>query len=170
MATKQLDKDLEQEDHGKVLAEWQFPEYPKYERSKFWYFWYIVITLAFLSYAIFTANFLFSIIIVMVAFIIYFQNKKEPAMIDFQITEDGLLLNERFYEFSKLKKFRIVYKPPEFKDVFFDFKSSLRPELYVPLEDRNPIQIRNILLEYLEEDTENTDEGFSHGMRRLLKF
>ena len=157
-------------EYGKIFAEWDFPEYQQYKRTGVWYFWYIVISVAFLIFAIFTANPLFAIIIVMVDVIIFFQGKKDPHQIHFQITEDGIILDKKLYTYSRIENFWVIYNPPEVKELFFEFKSAIRPELAVPLQDNNPVRIREFLLQYLEEDLTKEHEGFSRGLRRTLKF
>jgi len=41
---------------------WQIPEYPQYHRGKIWYISAAIIGILLLIYAIFTGNFLFTII------------------------------------------------------------------------------------------------------------
>ncbi|MCH7492666.1 hypothetical protein IID19_03715, partial [Patescibacteria group bacterium] len=61
------------------------------------------------------------------------------------------------------------YEPPEVKNLYFDFKTGIRPSISISLESQNPVNIRKKLLEYLEEDTEKENESFSDGLSRMLK-
>lgn len=157
-------------EHGRIWAEWLFDEYPQHERNRVWYFWFIVIVAGLIVYAILANNPLFAVIIFMVAFIIFFQGRKQPNQIKFQITEDGLILDDKIYEYNRIGQFWIIYNPPDVKELFFDFKNSLRPEMSIPLQNMNPVRIREFLLKYLKEDLTKEHEGFSRGARRLLKF
>lgn len=156
--------------HGKIFAQWTFPEYNKYERNKVWYFWFILILAGLVVFAIFEQNPLLGVIVVMVGFIIYFQGRKEPNQLVFQITEDGISLDNKFYGYNQLKKFWIIYQPPEVKELYFSFNSGIKPELSISFGNQNPVKIREHLLKYLEEDPTKEDESFSQGMRKMMKF
>ena len=157
--------------YGRIWAEWLFDEYPEYQRNRAWYIWFFIIIAGFITIAILNDNPLFAVIIFMVGFIIFFQGRKQPNKIKFQITEDGIVLDDKIYEYNRLEKFWIIYEPKnEVKELFFDFKNSLRPEMSIPLYNMNPVKIREFLLKYLKEDLTKEHEGFSRGVRRILKF
>lgn len=156
-------------DHGKTLAKWSFPEFIKHERSRAWYFWIIAAIALLLIYAVATVNFLFAVIIVIAAITYVLIYRREPEYVNFAITEDGLADNERFFSFDEVKNFFIIYKPPEIKTLFVDFKALTKPRLAVPLENQNPLAIRKLLLEYLTEDLDKDDEPFLDGLRRMFK-
>ncbi len=155
--------------HGKTLAKWNFQEFTKYERSKKWYFWIFVLIAVCLIYSIVAVNFLFAVIIIMATITFILINKREPEQITISITEDGLEVEERYFPYEEIKNFYIIYQPPEVKTLFINFKSVTRPRLPVPLENQNPLEIRKILNEYLEEDLEKEDEPISEGLSRWFK-
>ena len=157
------------EDHGKVFAKWNFPEFTKYERSKAWYFWMTFLVVLLLAYSVITINFLFAVIIIIAAITYLLIYRHDPEYVTFSIREDGLEDDERFFPFEAIKSFYIIYQPPEVKTLFFEFKSLIKPRLAIPLENQNPVEIRKILLKYLEEDLEKEDEPFSEGLGRMFK-
>lgn len=161
----------EDKDRGKVLAEWDIDEFPKHERSRTWYVVALIIAGAFMLYAILSLNYLFAAIIIIVGVIIFMQNRREPQRLSLKIQEDGLAIGETtFYEWKIIKEFWIVYDPPDVKNVYFDFKTGIRPSISLPLEKQNPLNIRKILLNYLPEAVDKENESFSDGLRRMLKF
>jgi len=155
--------------HGKIWAYWSFPEYVKAKRSKNWYFFTTIIVLALLTYAILTTNFLFALIIILGVTILIISGKREPKEVDFKITEDGLEVDKDFYPYKDIKHFWIVYEPPEVKTLFIVFRNMLKPRLSIPLEDQDPVKIRKILLQYIEENLEKEDEPISDYLKRTLK-
>lgn len=167
-ASKRMKK-LPEGKHGKILAEWQFSEYEKHERGKEWFITAGIVGISLVVWAIVTTNFLFALIIIMIAVIILTHHYNEPTMVEFQITEDGLQLGEHFYDFDELDTFWIIYEPPEVKKLYFQFKSWLRPRLSVSLLDKNPLVIRNILLKYLEENLEEESEPATDILGRRWK-
>lgn len=164
-----MPEEIKKEEHGKILMSWEFSEYPKYERTLGWYIGATIIFFGLLLFAVFTANYLFALIILMVAIIIFIYNLKQPAQINFVITEDGIKIGTKFYPWDDFKNFWIIYKPPEVKTLYFDFKG-LRPNLPIYLEDQNPVKVREILLQYLKEDLTREKEPAGDELARWLKF
>jgi len=156
-------------DHGQTLAQWHFPEFEKHQRSKAWYFWVILATFALLLYAILTINFLFAVIIVIAAITFIYKHRHEPNQIVFAITEDGVELENRFHPWEIIKDFYIIYKPPEVTGLYIRFKAITKPRLSIPLQNQNPVAIKNILTQYIEEDLEQTERPFSETIGNLFK-
>jgi len=156
--------------HGRVLLSWSFPEFEKHQRTFGWYTLAMVSGIALLIWAIIERNFLFAIIVLIVATIVYRQTVREPADVLFQISEDGVEIGgQAFYEFRELQNFWIIYEPPEVKKIFFTFRGRLRPDLIIPLMDQNPLTVRQILRQYLPEDLERESEPTTETLGRMLK-
>jgi hypothetical protein len=156
-------------DHGKTLVKWNFPEFEKPNRSKAWYFWAIVITFLLLFYAIFTINFLFAVIIVIAAITLITKYRQEPKQITINLTEDGIELENRFHLWETIKDFYIIFKPPEIANLYINFKAITKPRLTIPLQNQNPVEIRKILTQYIDEDLEKEEEPFSEAVTKLFK-
>jgi len=156
-------------DHGKELISWEFPEFRQHERSRGWYIVAIVIGALLLLYSVFTMNFLFALVIIITAMIFFLRMSAEVQDIKFAIYEDGIQVGEKFHEFKAFSDFYVIYEPPEIKTLYLNFDSLLNPRLSIPLGDINPIKVREILLDYLEEDLEQEEEAFSDFVERLFK-
>ncbi|MBI4812474.1 hypothetical protein HY798_03495 [Candidatus Falkowbacteria bacterium] len=155
---------------GEEFAAWRVPEYEKHERTKVWYAGASIIALILLFYAFWTTNFLFAVIIIVSALVIILRDGGEPEMIDVALTKEGVAVGRKFYDYDELKDFSIVYKPNlGVKNLYFEFKSSVKPRLSIPLDDMNPLPIRENLLKYLPEDLERTDQPTSEGLAKLFK-
>ncbi|MFA6908438.1 MAG: hypothetical protein WC289_00965 [Patescibacteria group bacterium] len=157
------------EDHGKTLLSWSFPEFVAHQRSRTWYILAILAILGALVFSIFTTNPLFAVIIVITAIIIVFRNRRAPADIPFAITEDGIEVGKVFYRYDALTAFWIIYEPPEVKRLYMSFRNTLRTNLSVSLENENPLKVREILLEYVEENLEHENESLSDAFQRVFK-
>ncbi|MBI4652968.1 hypothetical protein HY750_01825 [Candidatus Kuenenbacteria bacterium] len=160
---------MPQENQGKILVVWNFPEFIKHKRSQRWYIFMAIMAIGLLLFALFTSNFLFAIIIILFGIIFTLFNLKEPIQIKFQILERGIQVAEKFYLWRELENFWIIYQVPETKNLYFKFQNLIRPNLVISLEDQNPLRIREILLKYLEEDLEQKDESFSDHFGKMLK-
>jgi len=156
-------------DRGKTLLSWKFTEYDIPNRGKLWYISTLIISAAILIWSIMTANYLFTLVIILVGIIFIFQNRKKPQILECRIKEDGLEVGTSFYDYDDIKKFWIVYRPPETKSLYIDFKGSLKPTLPISLEKQNPLEVRKILKKYIEEDLEKEEEPASDQISRSLK-
>ncbi|MFH1030853.1 MAG: DUF5673 domain-containing protein [bacterium] len=169
MSNPQDTTDREDFNKGKLLLSWTFPEFVKYERSKRWYIIAGAIVIMLMVYSIFSYNFLLAVIIVMTIMIVLMREKVAPKKIKFSITERGIEIGASFHPFRDIKRFSIIYQPPEVKTLYLEFRFKLKPRFSVQLEDQNPNDIRKILKEYLEEDLDRESESVSDALGRWLK-
>lgn len=165
-----MPKPEENIDQGDEIVSWQVPEYEKHERNKSWYILASIIGLLLLVYAIYTKNFLFAVIIIIVSLILILTDKGDPNLVKISITDEGIIVGRRFYDYDEIKDFSVVYKPKQgVKNLYFEFKNALRQRLSIPLEDMNPLSIRENLLKYLPEDLDRTDHPLSERLAKLFK-
>ncbi|MBU0963998.1 hypothetical protein KKC06_03090 [Patescibacteria group bacterium] len=157
-------------DHGETLAAWDFPEFTKYKKSALWYLVMIITVTGLVLFGIFTQSYLFIILIFILIVIYVMRSRREPSLLSINITEDGISIGQNtFYKWKDIRSFWIIYEPPEIKNLYFDFKTGLRPSISISLENQNPLRIRKMLSEYLPEDTDKENESFSDGLGRILK-
>ena len=142
---------------GDIIHEWTILEYEKHTRGMVWYILAAVLGLALVLYGVFTGNFLFSLIVILAAIILFMQAHQDPRQIPFQITDLGVIVGTRFYPYSEFENFYIIYNPPEVKTLFIETKNTLQPMLRIPLLDMNPIEVKHSLREYLPEDIEKEE-------------
>ena len=163
-------KEMTDKQYNKEIISWQVSEYEKHERTKLWYFAAIIVALLFLLFSFYTDNFLFAVLIIVVALIIILHDGRHPERVNFSITDEGVVIGRKFYDYDDLKNFAIVYKPNQgVKNIYFEFKNVIRPRLSIPLEKINPLPIRKELLKYLPEDLERTDQPLSEALAKLFK-
>ncbi|MFH1187295.1 MAG: hypothetical protein V1688_00350 [bacterium] len=154
---------------GEVFANWSFPEYIKYEHSRRWYVWFCILMLGLLIFSLASLNFLFAVIIIIFAVVVFLHDTKEPMRVDFYIGEKGIFLGRKFFDYKELKTFWLIYEPKEVKNLYFCQKGFIKPLISIPLSDQNPLKIRDFLLQYLEEDLEKEEEPASEQFGRRFK-
>ena len=154
---------------GDVLHQWTIQEYDQHKRGTVWYVLMISLGLILILYGLLYSNFLFSLIIILGAIILFLQSHQEPPQVAFQITELGVVVGTKFYAYSELDSFYLIYNPPEIKTLFIETNSALRPMLRVPLLDENPLEIRASLREFLDEDLEKEEEPKGDTLARRWK-
>ncbi|MEA3464180.1 MAG: hypothetical protein U9R14_03865 [Patescibacteria group bacterium] len=155
---------------GEEIISWRIPEYEKHNRTKSWYILASIIVLLLLLFSFFSGNFLFAVIIIVAALVIILHDGREPDLIKASITDEGIIVGRKFYDYDEIKNFSIVYKPrQEVKNLYFEFKNAVRPRLSIPLNSINPLPIRQNLLKYLPEDLDRIDQPLSEGLAKMLK-
>ena len=154
---------------GKVFFTWDFPEYNTSWRNNKWYKWAIIVAVLLTIYAFITANYLFAVIIVLLGVIFVFQSFDSPLTVQCQITEDGIIIGSRFYDYRDLSQFWIIYEPPAVKNLYIEFKNPIKPRLGIPLNTQNPLEIRDVLERYLDEEVDRENEPLSDGLSRLFR-
>ncbi|MBT7007320.1 hypothetical protein HN958_02335 [Candidatus Falkowbacteria bacterium] len=155
---------------GDVHLEWNFKEYEHEAVNRTWYIVGAIVLAGLLAYSVFTANFLFAIILLLSVFVIIYQFFQAPREINVQIGEDGVIIDKRYYPYKELKNFWIIYEPPVYKYLYIDFKSDIKGVYPVPLSDENPLKVREFLLKYIDEDIEKEEAGFDEAFSKLIKF
>lgn len=149
---------------------WQIPEYEKHARGRKWYIFSTIAALLLLLYSFLSGNFLFAVIIIVAAIVVILHDGQEPQQIRVSMGGEGVEVGRKFYDYDEFKNFSVVYKPRQgVKNLYFEFKSAVRPRLSIPLQKTNPIKVREHLLKYLSEDLERTDQPLSEGLAKLFK-
>lgn len=151
-----------------TIFAWEAEEFKKSEFDPWKIGVLATVAVIIIIYAVFTANYLFALIIIMAAIIVQIFTKKEPAKVNVSITNQGVRVNDNYFSYEKdLRSFWILYNPPEVKTLNFDRKQALLPGLTLQIEDQNPIKIREELLSFIPEDTEK-EEGLAEKTARRL--
>jgi hypothetical protein len=155
--------------YGKVLAEWTIPEYIKYRRTLTWWIVAGGIGIALLIHALVTSNFLFVIILLLIGLIVFVHERRHPDDIEFMILEGGIAFGDRFYAYKELKSFWIIYEPPATKLLYLETDHVFRKELPIHLEEQNPLLVRKVLLNFLDEDLDREEESTEERLARLFR-
>ncbi len=156
-------------DVGQLLLSWEVDEYPRVTRSRRWYVIASLVGLALVIYAIATANFLFAVIVLAAGVMYLTTSFTSPRRIPVVVTDLGLLIDDRFYEYKDLRDFSVAYRPPDVKLLYVDFVSPLSPLLPIPLEETDPNEVREALLPFCYENLERTEETLTDRLRRVYK-
>lgn len=154
---------------GDILFAWQTREYQQHDRGTRWYIVVITLGLGLVVYGALSNNFLFSLIIILAAIILFMQSREEPHDIPLYITDLGVAVASRFYPYGELGDFYIIYEPGIAKTLYIETAALWRPKLRLPLEDQNPLDIREVLLDVLDEDLEKEQEPLADAAIRHWK-
>lgn len=163
-----MDEKEKEHFEGKILMNWKFQDYPVHIRGPAWYFISGFIVILFVAYSFFTQNFLFGLIIILFVLLFYIVNNNIKT-IEINIFEDGLSIGNKMYYYHDIEKFWIIYYPPTVKSLYIQSKGFFSPPTIVSLEDKNPLDVRNILSQYIPEDLDQEHEPPLDTLTRFLK-
>lgn len=139
------------EKYGKILRQWQAPEFEVYEKSDRWYFLAGTFLAIIVIYAMSTNGPIMAITFILIGIVGYIHLQRDPRNITFTITSEGVIANKDMYLFENINSFWIFYDPHHLKTISLHTKASMLPYVHVPLEDEDPVRIREILLDYVPE-------------------
>jgi hypothetical protein len=154
---------------GRELLAWIVDEYERHQRGPLWYALSAVFGLAMLLYSILTQNFLFAVIVIMFGVITGLSVMREPRKMLVVVTDLGIGIGNDFYPYKTFRNFWILYEPPEVKNIYLEFKVMPARRLSIPLYEQNPVEVRNALVRFLDEDLEKEDQPMSEFIGRTLK-
>lgn len=155
---------------GRTHIHWQFPEYDKPDRGTFWYVMVIGLGVLLLWYAISDGNFLFALILLLFALILFTHHRTDPLDITFAVHDTGITVGDRFFRFREIESFSVIYEPPDVKRLYIVPKNAiLRREISIPLLEQNPLRVRSVLLDFVTEDLERDEESQTDLITRVFK-
>ena len=150
-------------------ASWTIAEYPSYDRDRVWYIVASLLAVIKVGVSIWYENYTFAVLVLVIAIIVLVRHYEEPPELLVEVHGDGVQIGQQFFPYLDMSTFAVVYDPPEVKMVYFNFASQWRPRLPVPLGDESPVELRRVLLQYLEEDGERVSEPTSEWLSRRFR-
>lgn len=160
-------------EHALILAQdnfaWEAPSHPYYERGPKWYLLMTIAALVLIGIAIVNRNFLFALIILLIAMVLILAGHEEPKNILVQIGQNGIVWHGKLYLYQDIEHFGIVYQPPYTKLLYLEHRNSVVPRLRIPLAEQNPLDIRTHLKQYVHENLDLQEEPISDIVARLLR-
>jgi len=161
---------------------WSVPEYRQPDRDRRWYMLAGFIGLLCLFFSFFSlnhwhlvflgagSNFLFILIIIVAAIIMIFNESQPTIMVEVELGPEGVKIGQTFYDYDELKNFCVLYKPKmSIKNLYFEFKNTMRPRLSLPLRRLDALTVRNFLVRFLDEDLDRANPPLSEQLTKLLK-
>lgn len=134
-----------------ALMHWQAPEHEIVEKDKRWYLYAGLVLSAIVAFAIYSNSPVMAITFILIGVVGYIFLNKEPRIVDFAITQDGIIADRDIYEFDNMHSFWIFYEPGQKKVISLHMKNKIMPHVHIPVHDEDPVEIRKILMEYIPE-------------------
>lgn len=92
--------------------------------------------------------------------------KKKPPIVKFTVGPLSIFIGEKEIKFSEIESFWIEYEPLTVKELSIKIKKWYFPYIKMPLFNKNPVQVRKILIKYIPEER-HEDSAIESISRRL---
>lgn len=143
----------QKENHDRdIICQWQAPEFQSKERSRRWYLIASLILIAVISYAVISNNPIMAITFVLIGVVGYIYLRKDPRILTFRITREGIAVENDLYPFENIESFWIFYDPPETKLLSLKTGGKMTSSVHMPIHREDPTEIRSVLLDFIPEE------------------
>lgn len=164
--TKVIDSPLPNQ-HSEVLISWVSPSFVKHDKGIAWYIIAGLALIGILWYSLMTSSWSVALVFLLFAGVYLMNSKHEPQNIVTAITELGVQHGTKFFPYSRIKGYWLVYKPPKVKMIHLKL-TSRGGEVAIDLGDQPAALVRNILSREIPE-IEGQGEPFIDYVTRILK-
>ena len=152
------------------ILEWKALEHHHHHEKTPDWFWIVgTVAIAGAILSIYFGNFFFGIFILLAAMTAFIQAHHKPKIVAFRITRRGIQMGKMILPYSSLESFCVIDE--EINDrIILRSQKFLMPFIVIPFDSTkiDPDEIRNYLLEYLNE--EEMDEPLSQKIMERLGF
>ncbi len=163
---ERIDDDVET---AATLYEWHAQEHEHRPKSPAWFAVLAAGTTGIVVILLLLANFIGAIAIALLGALTYHIAQKKPATVRYRIMVDGVAINNALYHYRDVDTFNIVYIPGEVKMVILRSKHRFAPLIHMEIGEADPVEIREILLEFLPEN-QDLEEPLVDILARRLGF
>lgn len=148
-----------------IVYAWEVPEFEYRHKGKQWY-WLVGLAAAIIiTVAILLQNYLLGFLIVLATFLIVTQAKKEPGILNVEISEAGIRLGDKEHSFESIGAFWMKEVGDEVILIILT-SENLHHLRSIPIPPEfDPLEIREYLLNFVEE--QELRESFTD---RIIKF
>lgn len=134
-----------------MLMAWVGKEHEKFNVNSKTSAIMMIVLLAIISYAIYSNSPVMAITFILIGIVGYVQLNREPRIINFSITTDGIIAGREFYSFDDAKSFWLYYNPPYEKKLSLHMNGKFVPYIHIPIHNQDPVEVRNILMNFIPE-------------------
>ena len=133
---------------------WEALEYDHVEKSNDWYWAVGIIAGSIALISIILGNIIFAIVVVVSTFALIVASKRHPRLVEFTLSKAGLYIDNELRPFGTLRSFWVddnshLDQPSK---LFFKPRSMTAQLIIIPIEEIDPIDVRDFLLHHLLEE------------------
>jgi hypothetical protein len=148
-----------------IIYSWAAPEFLYHKKSLSWHLAVYSVILLLVGVMFILKQWFAIPVFLLIAVLIYQYAEVKPRNVDVAITRLGIMVGEKFYPFSEIRVFWILYNPP-LKQLNFELTKRFSPVISVSLKGVDSGSVKDILsINIVEDDTRTEDL-----MDRMIRF
>jgi hypothetical protein len=147
--------------------EWSAPEFITYQRDWRWFLSAAAALFAVGVYSAFVRDWFMIFIVFFLAVALYLNQQRTPKEITYRITQKGLYLDDKFFQFDQIHSFWIVLNGGQ-KVLNIVFNNKFLPALTINFDAIDPENLKTILTKYIPEQVDR-GESLADKLSRILK-
>ena len=135
------------------IFEWHGKEYASEDKTADWYWAVGIIAVALMIACVLFSNLLLALVVLAAAVAVCLQAAKHPRIHRFTITERGVGVDNRFYEFDNMLHFSVLEYLDETLPPALSIKTKhlLAPHLLIPIVGYEPLDVYDYIAVHLPE-------------------
>lgn len=135
----------------KALFSWAGPNFIQTERTMKWYIVAGLLIMGVIGYSAWQQDwFMIGIVVIVSAILFWYIHSMVPQEVAYKITPMGVSVDSKFYPFSEMHSFWMVYNQ-SVKSLYIVFNKKYLPALTINIEKLDPLILRGYLLKKLPE-------------------
>jgi hypothetical protein len=135
----------------KTLIAWKTPEYIMAPKTTDWYWAVGIISIAIMIASILFNNILFAVFVFLCTLTIFLYAKRDPEIIEIEITEEGVRAGRNVYPYSLLQSFYID-ENREIPHLLLKSSGIINQLILIPIMKVEPQKVQEVLKMQLEEE------------------
>ncbi len=151
------------------VISWQAQEYKHYPKNLGWYVTFGAISILVVAFFVIVENDIFAAVSLgLIAVMIALFSRHRPEMVNIELNSRGIKFGSISYPYKQLKYFWIV-ENNRHKTINFHTSALVNNTLILELENQNPDEARDYLVQFLPEH-EKSEETTAQKMMHRFKF
>lgn len=150
-----------------AILNWKAPEYLHQEKTTLWFVIAAAVAIGLVIYGLATDGWSFSLAIIVFCGTYYLIHRKTPPIVEVKISKIGIKIGRHLFPYSGLAGFWIAYDPPFLKRLYLRIEAKFKPDVFVSIEDMDPVEIKKTLLVHTHEIS-GKHEPFADTLVRIL--
>lgn len=152
---------------NKVVLSWDAPNFQKNDKTIKWYLVALGLITLLIAYSAWQRDwFVIVITIIVSAVLFWYIHSVNPRNVGYRVTPIGFYVDEKFYPFSEMHSFWMVYNE-SVKNIYIAFNKKYLPSLIINVEAVDPIILKGYLLKKIPEQ-EDRGESLADKLTRVI--
>lgn len=150
------------------LLAWEAAEFKHYHKNLGWQITYWAIVILIVGYQVISKDLFGAITVFLIALFAFILSLQHPRRIAISLTDKGLYLDDVHVPYKSMRHFWIVDTNTH-RTVNIETTTYLNRLVILELEDQDPEDVRQVLLQQVEEH-ENTEPTITQQISHYLRF